>query len=146
MFASRLRDATVACPCCGYPTLTEPAAYEICVICWWEDDGQGEAAADEVWGGPNGTVSLFAARANFRDHLTMYPPGGDTRVGRPDTKSEVSAKRSMIEAYERLRSALIPAEREAARAAILEAEAVLNAETHSKVRELEDGQRGSDGP
>ena len=29
------------CPCCGYKTLDEesPATYEICSICFWDDDG-----------------------------------------------------------------------------------------------------------
>ncbi len=28
------------CPCCGYKTLEEepPGTYEICNICFWEDD------------------------------------------------------------------------------------------------------------
>jgi hypothetical protein len=53
------------CPCCGYRTLSERASYEICPICFWEDDGQGDANADEVWGGPNKDLSLTAARQNF---------------------------------------------------------------------------------
>ncbi|MDQ0194587.1 rubrerythrin [Paenibacillus wynnii] len=29
------------CPCCGYKTLDEepPGTYDICKICFWEDDG-----------------------------------------------------------------------------------------------------------
>lgn len=54
------------CPCCGYLTLTEAVAYEICPVCCWEDDGQDDPRADEVWGGPNGRLSLTAARENFR--------------------------------------------------------------------------------
>jgi hypothetical protein len=34
-------------------------------VCWWLDDGQDEADADVVRGGPNGRLSLMAARANF---------------------------------------------------------------------------------
>ncbi|WP_198674015.1 CPCC family cysteine-rich protein [Chitinophaga alhagiae] len=26
------------CPCCGYITLSERGGYEICPICFWEDD------------------------------------------------------------------------------------------------------------
>lgn len=58
--------ARALCPCCGYRTLMENAAYEICPVCFWEDDGQSDRDADEVWGGPNGQLSLRQARANFR--------------------------------------------------------------------------------
>ena len=27
-----------ACPCCGYATLDARGEYDICAICWWEDD------------------------------------------------------------------------------------------------------------
>ena len=56
---------TVACPCCRHITLDESGAYDICPVCFWEDDGQGDAEADEVWGGPNGDLSLTTARRNF---------------------------------------------------------------------------------
>jgi Cysteine-rich CPCC len=55
-----------ACPCCGFVTLPERSGYEICPVCFWEDDGQDDHDADEVRGGPNGMLSLTAARANFR--------------------------------------------------------------------------------
>ncbi|WP_442894120.1 CPCC family cysteine-rich protein [Bradyrhizobium sp. AZCC 1721] len=32
------------CPCCGFPTLSERSAWEICCVCWWEDDGQGDVS------------------------------------------------------------------------------------------------------
>ncbi|MEO0589613.1 MAG: CPCC family cysteine-rich protein [Pseudomonadota bacterium] len=54
------------CPCCGYLTIGERACYEICEVCFWEDDGQGDEDADSVWGGPNGEFSLTQARLNFR--------------------------------------------------------------------------------
>ena len=34
---------------------------------FWEDDGQDDHDADEVRGGPNGDLSLAAARRNFRE-------------------------------------------------------------------------------
>ena len=46
--------------------MTERSAYEICPVCFWEDDGQDDHDADHVRGGPNGTLSLTAARANFQ--------------------------------------------------------------------------------
>ena len=35
-------------------------------MCLWEDDGQGDSDADEILGGPNGELSLTAARTNYR--------------------------------------------------------------------------------
>lgn len=68
-------SAFVFCPCCGYPTLAARGDYEICTICWWEDDGQDDANANDVLGGPNGAYSLTMARANFADHFDMYDAG-----------------------------------------------------------------------
>lgn len=55
------------CPCCDCRILTERAGYEICPVCFWEDDGQASHDADEVRGGPNGSLSLTQARQNFRE-------------------------------------------------------------------------------
>lgn len=87
------------CPCCGYPTLGSRGSYETCLLCWWEDDGQDEADADEVLGGPNGNYSLAQARTNFQRHLVMYPPAEDPRVGGPDSASTLEAKRLIVDAY-----------------------------------------------
>lgn len=54
------------CPCCGFKTLHGRGGYEICPVCFWENDGQDDHDATEVRGGPNGTLSLTEARANFR--------------------------------------------------------------------------------
>lgn len=54
-----------ACPCCGCRTLDERGMYDICPVCFWEDDGQDDHDADAVRGGPNGPLSLAAARANY---------------------------------------------------------------------------------
>src|SRR6185295_16705755 len=56
---------TYRCPCCRHKTLLGPGAFEICPVCWWEDDGQDQHDADEVRGGPNGDLSLRAAQRNF---------------------------------------------------------------------------------
>lgn len=53
------------CPCCQNKTLTHLGVYNICEICDWEDDGQGDEDADVVRGGPNGDLSLTAAREKF---------------------------------------------------------------------------------
>jgi len=52
------------CPCCGFRTLNEIGEYEICPVCYWEDDSiQREDINYE--GGAN-TVSLKVARENFK--------------------------------------------------------------------------------
>ena len=58
-------DGPYPCPCCGHVTLPERGGFDICPVCFWEDDGQDEADADVVRGGPNGMLSLTAARANY---------------------------------------------------------------------------------
>lgn len=55
------------CPCCGFKTFKERGAFEICEVCYWEDDGQDEHDVDVARGGPNGSLSLRQARMNFRD-------------------------------------------------------------------------------
>jgi hypothetical protein len=62
------------CPCCGYPTLSERGGYEICELCNWEDDGQDDPHASEMWGGPNKAYTLADARVNFKRYLIMYDP------------------------------------------------------------------------
>jgi hypothetical protein len=56
----------VKCPCCGFRTLSGRGNDEICKVCFWHDDGQDDPQADEIWGGPNGDLSLAQACANFR--------------------------------------------------------------------------------
>jgi len=78
-------DAGIVCPCCGHPTLGEQGGYEICGVCGWEDDGQGDDDADEVRGGPNGDYSLTEARRNFEANASMYrssDPKSDRRSPR----------------------------------------------------------------
>ncbi|MDT7725951.1 MAG: hypothetical protein QOI21_2527 [Actinomycetota bacterium] len=62
------RGRPYACPCCRYLTLDERGASEICQVCFWEDDGQGDQDADRVRGGPNGRESLTDARERFNEH------------------------------------------------------------------------------
>lgn len=54
------------CPCCGYLTIGEepPGTFEICPVCFWEDDNvQFE---DPNYAGGANSVSLNQARENFR--------------------------------------------------------------------------------
>lgn len=53
------------CPCCGYQTLDEepPGTFDICSICYWEDDLiQFE---DPTYDGGANTPSLKQAQQNF---------------------------------------------------------------------------------
>lgn len=59
--------APFACPCCASLTLPTRGNYELCPVCFWEDDGQDDHDADVVRGGPNGPLSLTQARTNYDD-------------------------------------------------------------------------------
>ena len=60
------KNGKYACVCCGYATITEVANYDICPICFWEDDGQDSEDADTNYEGAN-QVSLTQGRRNFLD-------------------------------------------------------------------------------
>ncbi|MFC9672663.1 CPCC family cysteine-rich protein [Streptomyces sp. NPDC056949] len=61
----KAEDGPYRCPCCGFLTLDERGNFEICDVCFWEDDGQDDHDADRVRGGPHGRLSLTEARRNF---------------------------------------------------------------------------------
>lgn len=93
------------CPCCGLPTLSERGVYDICTVCWWEDDGQDDAQADEVYGGPNHSYSLTHARQNYRAHGHMYDPGQGISVVEnpsPERQQLVAYALSVTNGTERL--------------------------------------------
>ncbi|MEE6452628.1 CPCC family cysteine-rich protein [Gottfriedia acidiceleris] len=56
------------CPCCGYKTLEEEdrGSYEICQVCFWEDDIIQNEDEDFV-GGAN-DLSLRQAKENFKKY------------------------------------------------------------------------------
>jgi hypothetical protein len=135
------RQQAVACPCCGYPTLSRPAAFEICRLCDWEDDGQDDAAADEVWAGPNGGYSLAQARWNFRAYRVMYAPGRDQRIAAGDSELAYETKGALMAAYDRLRSAA-PEAMPSIRAEVRRLNAILQADTKRRIRAYEASLRG----
>lgn len=55
------------CPCCKYLTRIEEeyGTYDICPVCWWEDDEIQQASPD-LEGGAN-EVSLNTAIKNFKE-------------------------------------------------------------------------------
>jgi hypothetical protein len=54
------------CPCCGYLTLDEkpPGTYQICPVCFWEDDPV-QFDDPDYEGGAN-KVSLNKAKQNYQ--------------------------------------------------------------------------------
>ena len=76
----------VRCPCCAYRTLQHRARFELCPVCWWEDDGQDDHDADEIHGAPNGNLSLTEARANYLACGAVQPKF--LRKVRPHTPDE----------------------------------------------------------
>lgn len=76
------------CPCCGYLTLPQEAGgtYELCPICFWEDDGV--QLDDPNYEGGSNVVSLRQAQTNFLEfgaserrfvHNVRQPTGDDLR-------------------------------------------------------------------
>ena len=58
------------CPCCGmYEYSRDVGGYEICPVCWWEDDRQQRNDPD-LAGGAN-DQSLNQARALFAQGLNV---------------------------------------------------------------------------
>ena len=69
----------LACPCCQYRTLTNQGAYDICPVCFWEDDGSTEP---DDYSSPN-HMSVAQGQSNFakfgacdRDMLNNVDPEG----------------------------------------------------------------------
>lgn len=58
-----LTEKLETCPCCGYRSLRERGGYEICRVCFWEDDGTSNP---ESMSGPN-QMTLSEARRNFEE-------------------------------------------------------------------------------
>lgn len=61
------------CPCCRCRTLAERAAFLICPVCFWEDDGQDDADANAVRGVANDDLSLTEARRNYLQYGACDP-------------------------------------------------------------------------
>jgi hypothetical protein len=59
-----VRSGKTACPCCGCKTLSTRGQYDICLVCFWEDDPIAEKYPDEAHG-CNG-VSLTEAQNNYK--------------------------------------------------------------------------------
>jgi hypothetical protein len=61
------------CPGCGFPSLTVRSEFSICIVCFWEDDGQDDNADSMLSNlfegvkisGPNGSLTLAQNRINI---------------------------------------------------------------------------------
>ena len=65
---NRVMSERYQCPCCGYYTLDSRGGYDICPVCFWEDDYEREQYGQPVKDrslGPNG-VQLRVARENYK--------------------------------------------------------------------------------
>jgi hypothetical protein len=79
----------VTCACCGYRTLSEGSgSYEICDVCWWEDDPV-QLASPLLRGGANkvslAEAQLYFISAGFSDprFTTHVRPPADDEVADP---------------------------------------------------------------
>ena len=73
------------CPVCGYLTLDERDSFEICSICFWEDDGIDDCEAN-LMSGPN-HMTLNEARHKFQTAKNIIlNPENDNSI-----KSKISA-------------------------------------------------------
>jgi hypothetical protein len=125
-FTDRQPDIRYRCPCCGYPTLPGRGHFDICELCNWEDDGQDDPYADEVWGGPNYLYSLTQARNNFVDHLNQYDM--DDPYCDDDNNSTRNAKRYLMAIFDKLEQEMDEDERETLWLDVLSAEETLRNE------------------
>lgn len=60
-----MTEERFACPCCGYRTFIERpgATFDICQVCYWEDDPYQFQDPDSTFGA--NPISLREARKNF---------------------------------------------------------------------------------
>ncbi len=71
-------------PCCGHRVLSAmPGSYEICPVCFWEDDGLSSAGSTMA-GGAN-KVSLIEAQRNYQGFGACDEHGLSTSARRPRT-------------------------------------------------------------
>jgi hypothetical protein len=55
-----------SCPCCGFLTIKNIGHYEICPVCFWEDDPI--QYIDHNYAGGANKVSLQIARKNYANY------------------------------------------------------------------------------
>jgi Cysteine-rich CPCC len=55
------------CQVCSNRTISNKGAFEICPVCYWEDEGEIKNPSKPT-GGPNNDLSLEQARLNFKKY------------------------------------------------------------------------------
>jgi len=88
------------CPCCGYKTLEEepPGTFDICPVCFWEDD-ESQFNNPDIRGGAN-AESLREAQRNFLKTGTGDGSNRDEIVARLIKLGEPAA-RYVIQQYKK---------------------------------------------
>ncbi len=76
-------EPLAACPICDYRTLGRHGEYEICAVCYWEDDG-GPAEPDSQRHSPANRMSPAEAHANYQRFGAVEAPA--LQHVRPDRK------------------------------------------------------------
>jgi len=78
------------CPCCGYLTLSEspPGTFEVCPVCFWEDDNL-QFADPSCREGAN-QVSLEEAQKNFKQFGAVAEEF--TSLARPPQPKEIPSR------------------------------------------------------
>ncbi len=68
-----------SCPCCGFKTLEERNDFDVCKVCWWEDDGTDNNIADKYGIGSNDVANLTVARFNYLEFGIYNPERNDLK-------------------------------------------------------------------
>ena len=73
------------CDCCGYNTLDSKWEFEICPVCFWEDNVHAYEEPDVIHYNPNHSTSLMRARHNYA-RIGCYHPdyAHDVRQALPE--------------------------------------------------------------
>lgn len=91
-----------SCPCCGYQTLDSLGDYDICKVCWWEDDGQDNHNASKLMGGPNYGITLIRARINFLKYGIYDPSREDLKKTQEPKEKYIKGRTFLIDYSKKL--------------------------------------------
>ncbi len=78
------KEILFACPCCLYQTIKERGRYEICPVCFWEDDGNNEI---NRYSSVN-NMTLLKGKDNFKKYACVKETS--IKFINPDAKKRYS--------------------------------------------------------